>query len=80
LSRAAGLERFAALRASLRRKEGISFFAFPALALQLASSPRDRAGLLPAVPLRGTGICAGRTVWDPTLCKSGKGWGTHGIV
>jgi hypothetical protein len=21
-----------------------------------------------------------RTVWNPTLCKSGKGWGSHGIV
>ena len=45
MSRAAGLERFAALRAGLRRKERISFFASPALALQLASSPRDRAWL-----------------------------------
>ena len=47
--------RFAPLRAGLRRKEEILPFAYPALALQLASSPRDRAGLLPAVPLRGTG-------------------------
>jgi hypothetical protein len=39
------------LRDGLRRKEEISFFASPALALQLASSPRDRAGLLPPVPL-----------------------------
>ena len=43
----------------LRRKEESFLLLSGHLPFQLASSPRDRAGLLPAVPLRGTGFGCG---------------------
>jgi hypothetical protein len=54
------------------------FFASPALALQLASSPRDRAGLLPTVPLRGTGIGCGGRCGMPSFAKGAKDGASSG--
>jgi len=47
--------RSAALRAGLRQRGRDFSFRYPAFIPQLASSPRKHAGLLPDVPLRGTG-------------------------
>jgi hypothetical protein len=75
-----------ALGCAARRAYGVrkeSFFAFPALAPQLASSPRDRASLAfgegrpkgtalktPAVPLRGTESVRGEQRGIPRFAKT----------
>jgi len=64
-----------ALRGAARRPTAQGrnrFFAFPAFALQLASSPRDRAGLLPAVPLRRTGFGCGERGGITAFAKGAK--------
>jgi hypothetical protein len=62
--------RSAALRDEPAAQGRNLFLCFPALALQLASSPRDRAGLLPAVPLRGTESVRGEQRGIPRFAKT----------
>src|SRR5882724_1703133 len=53
-------------------KEGIVSLLSRHLPFSSQSSPRDRAGLLPAVPLRGTGIGSGERCGIPAFAKGAK--------
>jgi hypothetical protein len=64
------------LRASLRRKEGSSSFAFPALALQLASSPRTVSGYYQPSRFAGLDSGAASGVEIPAFAKIAEAWGS----
>jgi hypothetical protein len=59
----------------LRRKEGISSFAFPALALQLAKLASGPCRATTIRPAARDWIWMRRAVWNPTLRKEREGAG-----
>jgi|SRR5882724_1703132 len=70
--------RFAALRAGLRQQGRNRFFAFPALALQLAKLASGPCRATTSRPASRDWNWERRTVWNPSVRKGREGWGTHG--